>query len=434
MYIEQSPNTGWSGEPDSPDRAPESGEPLESMPVSRDPDIGSEDGDREDLAPESGGRADLSQLPTGITRWHSSGLGDEREMPAPAPKAGRGWLVKALGAAGLVVAVGALASALARRSRYTFTDKTVVVTGGSRGLGLLLARRLAAEGARLVLLARDADELQRASRELGEAGGNVLPIPCDITQRDQVESAIQQAAARFGGIDVLINNAGVIQVGPIEHMRIEDFEEAMKVHLWGPLYATMAVLPHLRQRGEGRIVNISSIGGKVAFPHLGPYATSKFALTGLSDALRAELRRENIYVTTVCPGLMRTGSPPNITTKGRHEAEYAWFAISDSLPLLSVNANRAAARILEACRRGAPRLVIGAQAKAVVMLNELMPGLSARMLAIANRLLPSPAPGGSPEERTGWESQSKWAPSRLTSLIYKAAERNNEVKAVDVEG
>src|SRR5262249_52903527 len=139
----------------------------------------------------------------------------------------------------------------------------------------------------------------------------------------------------FGPIDVLINNAGVIEVGPLETMTLQDFEEAMRTHFWGPVYTTMAVLSEMRYRGGGRIVNISSIGGKVSVPHLVPYCASKFALCGLSEGLRAELAKDNILVTTVIPGLMRTGSPPNATFKGRHREEYAWFSISDALPVVS---------------------------------------------------------------------------------------------------
>ena len=103
----------------------------------------------------------------------------------------------------------------------------------------------------------------------------------------------------------MINNAGVIQVGPVEHMDLDDFGNSLDVHLWGPLYLSLAVLPHMKRRGAGRIVNISSIGGRVAVPHLLPYSVGKFALVGLSDALRVEMRRHGIYVTTVCPSSAR---------------------------------------------------------------------------------------------------------------------------------
>jgi short-subunit dehydrogenase len=168
------------------------------------------------------------------------------------------------------------------------------------------------------------------------------------------------------------------------------------------------------------------VGGKIAAPHLVPYSASKFALIGLSDGLRAELRQENIYVTTVLPGLMRTGSPPNARFKGRHQQEYAWFVLSDAFPLLSMSAERAGRKIIEACRRGAPRLSLGLQTKAAILLNELFPGCTARMAAWVNRLLPGPDPSGSKEIHLGWDSYSSLAPSWLTFLSDQATVKNNE--------
>jgi NAD(P)-dependent dehydrogenase (short-subunit alcohol dehydrogenase family) len=328
---------------------------------------------------------------------------------------------------GLLCALGfGLSLCTACRERYTFGGRTVLITGGSRGLGLLISRRLAAEGARLALLSRNEQELDRAEAELSALGTVVLPLRCDIRKRDQVEHAVQRAIDHFGRIDVLINNAGIIQVGPLAHMTCEDFEEAMTVHFYGPLYATLAALPHMRRQEAGRIVNVTSIGAKIAVPHMAPYSASKFALLGLSDALRAELRRENILVTTVIPGPMRTGSPPNAQFKGKFKKEFAWFAIADALPLLSVSGERAAESIVEGCRRGSPRVTIGVQTQAAILLNELFPTLSAEIAALANYLLPSPDSGGSKELRSGWESQSNWAPSFLTRLSDEATVRNNE--------
>src|SRR6185436_20934698 len=235
------------------------------------------------------------------------------------------------------------------RERHTidFGGRVVVITGGSRGLGLVLARKLAARGARLVLLARDDRELDRARRLLDEEHrADVLAIRCDIRRRADVRAAATQILEQCGVVDVLINNAGVIQVGPLEHMQQEDFENAMATHFWGPLHLMLELVPAMRRRGFGRIVNIGSIGGRVAVPHLAPYCASKFALAGLSDAVRTELDQYGIRVTTVAPGLMRTGSPVNADLKGRHEAEYAWFAISDSLPGIRVSAETAARQII----------------------------------------------------------------------------------------
>jgi NAD(P)-dependent dehydrogenase (short-subunit alcohol dehydrogenase family) len=200
----------------------------------------------------------------------------------------------------------------------------------------------------------------------------------------------------------------------------------MATHFWGPLHLMLELVPAMRRRGFGRIVNISSIGGRMAVPHLAPYCASKFALTGLSDSLRAELADDGIAVTTVSPGLMRTGSPMNAQMKGQHEAEYAWFAISDSLPGMSISAERAASQILEACRHGDPELTITLQARAATLLGELAPSVVARMMMIAAKLLPGPAGPEGDRPKRGRESESAWAPSFATALSDRAAVLNNE--------
>jgi NAD(P)-dependent dehydrogenase (short-subunit alcohol dehydrogenase family) len=328
---------------------------------------------------------------------------------------------------GVGLGAGVALRKLRSREAIDFNGKSVVITGGSRGLGLVMARQLAAEGAKLTLLARDQAELKRAEDDLAGRGGQVLTLVCDVRERSQVERAIEQVIERYGRIDVLINNAGMIQVGPVEHMSIDDFENALAVHMWGPLYTMLAVTPQMRIQGGGRIVNISSIGGKIAVPHLVPYSTSKFALVGLSDGMRAELAKDNIQVTTVCPGLMRTGSPPNVSVKGQHRSEYAWFAISDALPLVSIDAERAAQQIIDACRHGDPELTITPQARLMAIANDLTPGLVASIMALTNRLLPGPTSSQGDQAKTGWESQSAVAPSLLTRLSDRATAQNNEM-------
>ena len=211
-----------------------------------------------------------------------------------------------------------------------------------RGLGLVLARHICAQGGSVALIARDPDELARAKADLALRGGAVLTIECDLLDARQIQSAVQQIIDRFDSIDILINNAGTIEVGPLENMTREDFERAMRLHFWAPFELIAQIVPEMRVWGGGRIVNISSIGGKVAVPHLAPYSVSKFALTGFSDAIRAELARDNIHVTTVAPGMMRTGSHVNAKFKGKHDNEFAWFAASAGAPLISMNADRAA--------------------------------------------------------------------------------------------
>jgi NAD(P)-dependent dehydrogenase (short-subunit alcohol dehydrogenase family) len=327
-------------------------------------------------------------------------------------------------AAGLFVA----SRVLRRRDAYDFAGRSVLITGGSRGLGLILARELADEGARLTLVARDADELARAADDIQtrQPFAEVITVSADVRRKHDAELAVATAIERFGRIDVLINNAGIIQVGPLDHMSLDDFEDAMNTHFWGPLYMTRGSLPHMRNQGEGRIVNISSIGGRIAVPHLVPYTASKFALTGLSEGLRYELAKDNIVVTTVCPGLMRTGSAVNAMFKGQRAQEYALFAISDSLPLSSIDAVRAARQILDACRRGDAELTITMQAKLAVLARTVAPEVFAELMALTSKLLPGPAPGGD-QARPGRESESAWAPSALTALSDEAAARNNEL-------
>src|SRR5437667_4290944 len=294
---------------------------------------------------------------------------------------------------GLLLAVSLMLVAwiiarLIRMARYPLREKVVLITGGSRGLGLVLARQICAQGGNVALIARDADELGRAKADLARRGGAVLTVQSDLLDAGQIQSAVRQIIDRFGKIDVLINNAGIIEVGPLEHMTRDDFDRAMRLHFWAPFELISQIVPEMRIWGGGRIVNISSIGGKIAVPHMAPYSASKFALTGISDALRAELARDNIYVTTVAPGMMRTGSHVNAKFKGRHDIEFAWFAASAGAPLLSMNANRAARKILAACRRGQPSLTLTFAARAAILGNALFPNLTGYAMKFANRLLP----------------------------------------------
>lgn len=313
---------------------------------------------------------------------------------------------------------------------YQFQNKNVLITGGSRGLGLVMARQLVKEGARVAICARDAEELDRARGDLTARGGTVLTVLCDVTEQSQVEQMVAEVRNQLGPIDVLINNAGVIQVGPLETMTLDDFRHAIDTHYWACVYSIMTVLPEMRRRCSGRIVNISSIGGKISVPHLVPYCASKFALVGLSEGLRAELAKDGIVVTTVCPGLMRTGSHRNADFKGQHRKEFALFSISDSLLMTSISAESAARKILNACRRGDAEIILSLPAKAATLLHDLFPGLTADLLGLTNRILPGPG-GVSTQSVKGKDSESEWSPSWLTTLSDRAAARNNEIRPAE---
>ena len=181
---------------------------------------------------------------------------------------------------------------------------------------------------------------------------DALDVPTDVTDRDQCQYLVDLTVERYGRVDILVNNAGIIQVGPLENQTVDDFRSAMDVMYWGVVYPTLAVLPQMRQRRSGRIVNITSIGGVVSVPHLLPYSSAKFAAVGFSEGLAAEVAKDSITVSTIVPGLMRTGSHLHAVTKGHHEAEYALFSLAATLPLVSMDAERAAAQVVEAARRG----------------------------------------------------------------------------------
>jgi NAD(P)-dependent dehydrogenase (short-subunit alcohol dehydrogenase family) len=304
-------------------------------------------------------------------------------------------------------------------------DKVVLISGGSRGLGLVLARHICDQGGNVALLARDPDELSRAKADLTARGGDVLTVQCDLLDRDQIQAAVRKVIDHFDRIDILINNAGIIEVAPLDHMTREDYDRAMRLHFWAPYELISQIVPEMRLRGGGRIVNITSIGGKVAVPHFAPYSASKFALTGFSDAVRTELARDNIQVTTVAPGLMRTGSHVNAKFKGNHDAEFAWFSASAGAPLISMDADRAARKILAACRRGQPSLTLTFAARGAIAGNALFPNLTGYAMKIVNRFLPE-AGGEEGNRSCAGGHLPRRAPEWLTRMADQAVARNNE--------
>ena len=290
--------------------------------------------------------------------------------------------------AGLLGA-GLLSGLTLVRSRGTsLRGSCALVTGGSRGLGLLLARELAARGARLVLCARDEKELEAARQELERAGADVLAVPCDVADRAAVERLVATAEARRGRIDVLVNSASIVQVAPAERVSLRDLEDAMAVNFWGTVHCTMAILPGMRARRSGRIVNVTSIGGTVAVPHLLGYTSAKFAALGFSTGLAAEVARDGVAVTTVVPGLIRTGSFRDALAKGQRADEASLLAVMSSLPLLTLDGGRAARRIVRACERGERFVALGWPWRALRVANALAPALSVELLALASRFLP----------------------------------------------
>jgi short-subunit dehydrogenase len=312
-----------------------------------------------------------------------------------------------------------------REQAYTPQGKTILITGGSRGLGLVMARQLLDAGARVAICARDEAELERARAELRQQGKEIFAWTCDVTDRAQVEQLINQVREHFGAIDILINNAGTDIVGPLENLTMQDYDDLMKLHFWAPLHTAYAVLPEMQARRAGRIVNISSIGGKLPSPHMLAYCASKFALVGLSEGMRVELAKDGILVTTVCPGMIHSGVIDHAIFKGQHRKEYSWFSVGDSLPILSASPEKVARATIAGLRRGAVEVIVPVPAWLIVKFYALFPGLSTNLFGLVNRLFPKP--GGIGQERAfGKDSHSAWAPSLLTYLSDRAARRNNE--------
>ncbi len=326
-------------------------------------------------------------------------------------------------------AIGAATAGLAAwgllsRKQASMKGQVVAITGGSRGLGLQLAHDFAALGCRLALCARSGEELESARKELEARGAQVYTHECDVSDRKQVGKFIDGTFERFGRIDVLVANAGVIQVGPIESMKIEDFEQAMGVMFWGVLYPVWAVMPHMLERGRGRIVTITSIAGKVSVPHLVPYSCAKFAAVALSEGLRAELGPKGIQVLTVAPGLMRTGSFLNALFKGKQADEFRWFGLGATLPGVSMDAERASSQIISAMRGGKTEKILTAPAQFLARLHGAFPELTTSLMSLVNELILPGMKGGSKDAVSGHEADRK-----LDSQWFKLATMLGRVAA-----
>jgi short-subunit dehydrogenase len=334
----------------------------------------------------------------------------------------------------LATAVATLTGAVltGRRAQDDIRGEVAVVTGASRGLGLLLARELARHGCPLIICARDAAELERAAGQLRAAGAEVTAVACDVTDEASARLLVDTALERYGRLDIVISNAGIIQVGPVEAGQVGRYEAALNTMALAPVRLALAALPVMRRQEHGRIVTIASIGGKLSVPHLLPYSTAKFAAVGFSEGLRAELGRGPVTVTTVVPGLMRTGSHLQARFTGQAGKEFTWFALGASLPLVSMDAERAARQIIGAVRRRRPEVILTPAAQLVSRIAGLAPGLTSEMLHQVQRLaLPAPAgqpaKGDQPVPGYGLNpSLPRKAFDRLTTLGRAAAARYNE--------
>lgn len=327
--------------------------------------------------------------------------------------AGVGSAVAGCALVGSVAAFAGVRAVVRALGSQPIPDGAVVlITGGSRGLGYALASRFARKRVRLVLAARDRNELEHAQVSLLEEHQHLQPedfylFSGDLMDPKECRRLVSETIAHFGRIDVLVNNAGIIEVGPLENQTPETFERAFRIYYLAPLTITLAALPHLlRQtpdpawKRRAAIVNIASVGGKVAVPHLLPYCAGKFALVGFSEGLHAELRHKGIRVTTVCPGLMRTGGEDHAQFAGQSDKEQRWFKLSAKTPVLSASVKYAANSIYSAVVTGRAEVTITPQAWLVARFHGLCPETSQYVASLANRyVLPSPEGVGQQDTR-----------------------------------
>jgi NAD(P)-dependent dehydrogenase (short-subunit alcohol dehydrogenase family) len=247
----------------------------------------------------------------------------------------------------------------------TFAGKTVVVTGGSMGIGEAIARAFHQAGANLVILSRDLSRAEAACRRL-QAPDRALAAACDVRRRAQIEAAIQAALAGFGRIDVWVNNAGHGLLDAVATMDRDAFADMFATNVFGAVDAMQAVVPVMRRQGAGTIVNVSSVAGHIAVPYMGAYSASKHALNALSKTARLELREHGIRVLTVCPGYVRTDFAVN-AVKGS-DVRRVGERVRRGIP-----ADRVARAVVKAVARGRREIVVPASDRIKIRLYQWFP-------------------------------------------------------------
>ena len=246
-----------------------------------------------------------------------------------------------------------------------FKDKIVIMTGASVGIGRAAALAFAREGARLALVARREEQLRQVATEIEQVGGRALVLPVDVSDRDQVFAMVDTVISTFGHVDILVNNAGIGLLSPVVEMDPADLRSVIDVNLYGLIWCTQAVLPGMIQRRSGQIINVSSIIGKRAIPHMSAYCASKFAVQAFSETLRTEVASHNIDVIVICP--TRTDTEFNTTPMMRK---------GEQRPVRSPMSSESVARIiLRASRRRRREVIISLSAKALALCNALAPAL-----------------------------------------------------------
>jgi len=303
--------------------------------------------------------------------------------------------VQVLSVFGVAGAAWFLSYAARRARRLELRGRVAIVTGGGRGLGLAISRELAARGCRLAICGRDAETIENAVSELRRRGADVFGMACDASEPDDVERFVTAVVRHYGGVDVLVNNAGQCFVAPAVELSAADVARAFQNIFWVHYYPTMAVLPHLRRQGFGRIANVTSFAGKVAIPHQASYTAAKYAATGWSETLSAELAQDGVLVSTIAPPPLRNGAPLHVRFKGEQEAEFRWFTRALTSKIVASSAERTARVVVDALVHGDSERSVSVLTWILTRAHGTFPRLTTRVLRATDRLLlPPAAPAG----------------------------------------
>jgi NAD(P)-dependent dehydrogenase (short-subunit alcohol dehydrogenase family) len=325
---------------------------------------------------------------------------------------------------GLALAVAGVSwAALSRaRRRLDLRGRVAIVTGGARGLGLAITRALVQQGCRVAICGRDGDTVRRCVEQLRAEGFTVEGQSCDVSDPAQVNAFVREVTERYGVIDILVNNAGQCYVGPASELDALDMQRALQNVFWGQFHVTKAVLPQMRQRRFGRIVNVTSLRGKLPIPHQSAYVAAKYAATGWSEAIALELEHEGVTVSTITPPPLRNGAPLHSHYNGRREAEFEWFATALTSPLSAIAAERVARVVVEAIVYGQHESAVSPLCWMAVRAHGLAPNLVAGMLRwVARRMPAALEPGVSSAMRLGREVAGPSSDGAVQRLARRAA-------------
>ena len=262
---------------------------------------------------------------------------------------------------------------------------TVLITGASQGIGRAIAQSFAENHYNVVLAARQSDRLDAAAQELEAAGHSALAILTDVKDPVQVEHLVQKAIAHYGAIDVLVNNAGIYISGAVEEFSLADWHQAIDTNLWGYIHTTHAILPHFLERQAGTLVNIGSVGGKISLPYLVPYTTTKFAVTGLTQALRSELSPKGIQVVGIYPNLIKSNFLERAIFRGKDDQDtrdrYDQVDKILKVPGIETPADVAKA-VLHAVKHKQNKDVVVGSANMATAFNTVFPSLMQKMFNV----------------------------------------------------